>query len=109
MKEKIQEPQYFEEGEDYGFCNEPAYGYGPLDAFDACYELAGQTFPVVIQGFVKEDAAPSNDFRYRVTYENGDKRILEYVLGTGFIEEGGTQTDHARKVAACINNHFSKG
>jgi hypothetical protein len=104
----MNEQQPIEQGEEW-FSDEPAYGYHPLQAFDACYELNGQVFRVEIQGFVREDADPSNSFRYRVTYENGEEKVLEYVLGIGFIEEGGVQTEHAKELAACIDKHFAEG
>jgi hypothetical protein len=107
MKEQNEE-QPLQQSEEWGFSDEPAYGYHPLQAFDASYELNGQTYLVEIQGFVKEDAEPSNNFRYRVTYKNGDQKVLAYLLGVGFIEEGGTQTGHAKQLAACIDKHFSE-
>lgn len=108
MTEKRTEPQSLTGGELWGFSEEPAYGYHPMQAFRASYKFRGQIFRVVIQGFVKKGSISPITFRYRVTYENGDEKLLAYVLGTGFVEECGTHTAHARKLAACIGKHFSK-
>jgi hypothetical protein len=110
MKERDQEQdqQPLQPGDMWGFVDEPPYGYGPFDTFEACYELNGHTFRVEIQGFLTGDTDPFNNYRYRVTYEHGAVKILAYVIGTGFIEEGSLQTEHAKQLGICIDKHFSE-
>jgi hypothetical protein len=96
----------FQNGETWQV-DEPGYGYGPLDSFEASYNLDGSNYPVTIQGFFK-DPDNGDSFRYRVNYRSGEEKILDYVLGAGFVEEGIGQTSHSRALGPLIEEHFSK-
>ena len=107
MSQENQQKPPFEQVEEW-LIDEPAFGYHPLQAFNAIYELSGKTFPVVIQGFVKENEPAFDNFRYRVRYADGEEKVLQYEHGTGFTEEGKPQSAEARLLGECIQKHFSE-